>query len=280
MTHTPTFARLPCTYLFVPGNRPERFAKALAAGADRIIVDLEDAVAPHDKAAARGAVQAWMQALDPTQRATVLVRINDALSAWYADDLAMLGVAQASAVMLPKCETAAPVQQVLAALPAGGHVLPLIETALGVQNLPAIASAPGIDRLGFGSLDYMVDLDLPGEGQAVDFAAIQIAVASRAAGIAAPVAGVTPALDADRVVHDMQHARSLGFGAKMCIHPMQVQAVRLALTPSPDDAVWARRVMEAWTEGQGGGAIQLDGKMVDKPVVLKAQRILSMAASP
>ena len=277
MTSPTPSATLPITYLFVPGNRPERFAKALAAGADRIIVDLEDAVAPQDKQGAREAVQAWMSAMDAAQRACVLVRINDALSPWYSDDLAMLPQARATAVMLPKCESAHQVAQVLAVLPAGGTVLPLIETAKGVQALAQITAAPGVDRLGFGSLDYMVDLDLPGEGLAVDFAAMQIAIASRAAGIASPVSGVTPALDAGRVATDMHRARALGFGAKMCIHPMQVQAVRTALAPSADDITWAQRVLAAWHDGNGSGAIQLDGKMVDKPVVLKAQRILSLA---
>lgn len=269
---------LPLTYLFVPGNRPERFAKALAAGADRVVVDLEDAVAPADKDQARSAIAQWLGSLDAAQRARVLVRINDAQSAWYGADVAMAGRTAAAGVMLPKCESARQVADLLAALAPGSGVLPLIETARGLLAVHEIAAAPGVQRLAFGALDYAVDLDLPGEGAGLDYAAARIAVASRAAEIATPVAGVTPALDAARVGADMQHARSLGFGAKLCIHPVQVAAVRTALLPSAQELAWARTVLAAWAQGGACGAIQLDGKMVDRPVVLKAQRIAALAA--
>ena len=285
---------LPCTYLFVPGNRPERFAKALAAGADRIIIDLEDAVAPADKATARAAIAQWMGgvASTPDVRSQVLLRINDAATPWHADDLALVRSVQAPCVMLPKCEAASQVAQVLTHLAAGATVLALVETARGLLALHEIAAAPGVARLAFGSLDYMVDLDIPSlrdEGRqgataagggasnvALDFAAVQIAIASRAAGLPSPVAGVTPELDAARVTADMLHARTLGFGAKMCIHPSQVAAVRAALLPSAQELAWAQRVLQAW-DASGGGAIQVDGKMVDRPVVLKAQRIVANA---
>lgn len=268
------------TYLFVPGNRPERFAKALASGADRIILDLEDAVAPDDKSAARAAIQAWLPGLNDSQRSTVLVRINDALSPWYSDDLLLLKPAKVAGVMLSKSEQTQQVEQVLAALAPGGQVVPLVETVKGMLNLQAVAAAKGVERLAFGSLDYMLDLDLPGEGFASDLAATQIAMASRAAGLPAPIAGVTPALDTERVRADMLHARALGYGAKMCIHPMQVTAVRAALAPSDADIAWAQRVITTWNQVNRTGAIQLDGKMVDKPVVLKAERILLLATAP
>lgn len=283
---------LPTTYLFVPGNRPERFAKALASGADRIIIDLEDAVAPADKVIARAAIAQWMTGTGsrPEDRSKVLIRINDAATPWHAEDLALARSVQATCVMLPKCEAASQVAQVLTHLAAGATVLALVETARGLLALHEIATAPGVARLAFGSLDYMVDLDIPslrneggagaGHGTsniALDFAATQIAIASRAAGLPSPVAGVTPELDAARVTGDMAHARALGFGAKMCIHPAQVAAVRAALRPSALELAWAQRVLQAW-DASGGGAIQVDGKMVDRPVVLKAQRIVANAA--
>ncbi len=267
---------LPQTYLFVPGNRPERFAKALASGADRIILDLEDAVAPADKAAARAAIAEWMACAGQAQ-GTVLIRINDAATPWHADDLALARSVQALCVMLPKCEAAGQMSEVLARLAGSATVLPLIETARGMLALPDIASAPGVARLAFGALDYMADLDIPADSLALDVAASQIAVASRAAGLASPLAGVTPALDAAQVTDDMRHARSLGFGAKMCIHPAQVAAVRAALAPSAEELAWAHRVLQA-CQASGAGAFQLDGKMVDRPVVLKAQRIAAQAA--
>ena len=266
----------PQTYLFVPGNRPERFAKALASGADRIILDLEDAVAPADKAAARTAMAEWMGSAGEA-REKVLIRINGDTTPWHEEDLALIRAVRAVCVMLPKCEAAPQVSAVLAHLTGNATVLPLIETARGMLALPAIAAAPGVARLAFGSLDYMVDLDIPAHSVALDYAASQIAIASRAAGLASPVAGVTPALDAARVTEDMVHARTLGFGAKMCIHPSQVAAVRAALAPSAEELAWAQRVMQAW-KASGTGAIQVDGKMVDLPVVRKAERIAAQAA--
>jgi citrate lyase subunit beta/citryl-CoA lyase len=264
---------LPTTYLFVPGNRPERFAKALASGADRVILDLEDAVAPNDKAGARAAIAEWM-ANPAAPRERILIRINDVTSAWHADDLALVYVVQVACVMLPKCESAHQVAALRAYLAPEASVLALIETARGMVALQEIAAAPGVLRLAFGALDYMVDLDLPAGSPALDFAAAQIAIASRAAGLASPVAGVTPELDAVRVAADMAQARALGFGAKMCIHPAQVAAVRAALAPSAEEIAWAQRVLQAW-HASTGGALQLDGKMIDRPVVLKAERILA-----
>ena len=260
------------TYLFVPGNRPERFAKALASGADRVILDLEDAVAPADKAAARRAVAEWIHS-QSTLVDRLLVRINDDASPSYADDLALLAASPLRCVMLPKCESPAQVAVVLAQLPSGSQVLPLIETARGLQAVQAIAQAPGVARLAFGSLDFMLDLDVPADSLMLAMAAAQIALASRAAGLPAPVAGVTPALDAAQVSADMAHARSLGFAAKMCIHPAQVAAVLAALAPSAAELAWAERVLQA-----SAAVLQLDGKMVDRPVLLRAERLLARAA--
>jgi citrate lyase subunit beta/citryl-CoA lyase len=264
------------TYLFVPGNRPERFAKALASGADRVILDLEDAVAPADKAAARSAVAQWLHSQSALAD-RLLVRINDDASPWYADDLALLAASPLRCVMLPKCESPAQVAAVQARLAPGSSTLPLIETARGLQVVQAIAQAPGVARLAFGSLDFMLDLDVPAGSLMLDMAAAQIALASRAAGLPAPVAGVTPALDAAQVSADMAQARSLGFGAKMCIHPAQVAAVLAALAPTAAELAWAQRVLQA-SAAAGGAALQLDGKMVDRPVLLRAERLLARAA--
>jgi citrate lyase subunit beta / citryl-CoA lyase len=274
-------AKSPQTYLFVPGNRPERFAKAISSGADRVILDLEDAVALSDKSGARASVAQWLAQASADVRQHVLIRINADDSPAHADDMAFLCVAQPACVMLPKCESPAQIAAVLSHLPAGASVVALVETARGMLALQAIAAAPGVSRLAFGSLDYMVDLDLPADSLALDLAAANMAVASRAAGLPSPVAGVTPAIDAAQVSEDMLHARSLGFGAKMCIHPTQVAAVTGALAPSAAEVAWALRVLQAVDAAgpEASGAVQLDGKMVDKPVVLRAQRIAAQAAS-
>ncbi|MES2400714.1 MAG: CoA ester lyase [Pseudomonadota bacterium] len=265
----------PASYLFVPGNQPGRFDKALASGADRVIIDLEDAVAPADKSRAREAIAVWMAGI-ANHLSRLLIRINDRTTSWYADDLVLAGNVRIPCVMLPKCEGASQVADVLARLPQHATVLPLIETARGMLALHDIASAKGVDRLAFGSLDYMADLDIPVGSLALDFAATQIALASRAAGIASPLAGVTPDLDGARVAAEMAHARTLGFNAKMCIHPSQVATVHAILAPSNDELAWARRTLQAWNAATGG-AIQLDGKMVDRPVVLRAERIIARA---
>ncbi|KLN53137.1 HpcH/HpaI aldolase/citrate lyase family protein [Variovorax paradoxus] len=264
------------TYLFVPGTRPERFDKALASGADRVVLDLEDAVAADDKASARSAIATWLQAAAPADRSRIVVRINDAGSPWFAADLAALGGAPAASVLLPKAESAAQIAETQAALPHVG-ILALIESACGVSEVDGIAAA-GAQRLVFGTLDFALDLDIDisADASGLGYAASRIAIASRLAGLPAPVAGVTPQLDDEaRLLSDLADARRFGFGAKLCIHPRQVQPIHAALRPSAEALEWARRVLVA--DAASPGAARLDGRMVDRPVVLQAQRTLALA---
>lgn len=270
----------PLTYLFVPGNRPERFAKALASAADRIILDLEDAVAPSDKRGARDAIGVWLASIEQPARQRVLVRINDANSPWHADDLAWLSGQPLTEVMLAKCETPAQVATVLAQMPAGARVLALMETVRGVHGAAAVAAAPGVSRLAFGSIDYQLDLDVPSGSPALEQAAIALVVASRLADLPAPVAGVTPELDVATVAADAECAHRLGFGAKLCIHPQQLAAAHQAFVPGSQAQAWARQVVEAWEHSPHAGAVQVDARMVDKPVYLRAQRILAQSSDP
>lgn len=275
---TPT---APYTYLFVPGNRPERFAKAAASGAERIILDLEDAVAPADKAAARQSIHDWMQATAATlPRHLLMVRINDARSAYFADDMALLRTLPACGAMLSKADTVADLQAVRNALHPGTELLALVETAAGILASQALAAHPAVTRLALGALDLMVDLNIPADSPTLTLAASQLVLASRAAGIPAPVAGVTPSLLAAHTQTDMQEALRIGFGAKMCIHPSQLAGVRQALAPLPAEVHWAQQVITAWDAAQGAhgpaGALQVDGKMVDKPVYLRALRLLDL----
>ena len=270
-------SKLPLTYLFVPGNRPERFAKALASEAGAVIVDLEDAVSPQDKAAARAAIGNWYRTLGDAQ-ARILLRINDDGTAWFDDDLALVREAGICAVVLPKTETASQIARVRSVLPQDGCVVPLVETARGVLNLDSIAAQPGVQRLAFGTLDYAVDLDLSGDERGLLYPSCRMALASRVAGIAAPIAGVTPELGDDaRLLADLAFARACGFGAKLCIHPKQVAAIHAALAPDADEVAWARRVVAAAETSQG--AVQVDGKMVDRPVIAKAMQILARASA-
>ena len=265
------------TYLFVPGDRPERFEKALASGADVVVLDLEDAVVPERKSLARDAIAAWLGRASGAERERAAVRVNDVASPWFAGDLAMLAAAGVAQVMLPKAESADPIAAVRAAMPEAA-VLALIESARGVAQVDAVASAPGVSRLVFGTLDFALDLGIEIEHSAAGlaYAASRIAIASRAAGLPAPVAGVTPELgDEARLLADLAWARGLGFGAKLCIHPQQVAPLHAALAPSDAQLDWARRVIDA-ASGQAG-AVQLDGRMVDKPVLQRARDLLARA---
>jgi citrate lyase subunit beta/citryl-CoA lyase len=269
----------PRSYLFVPGDRPERFAKAFASGADAVIIDLEDAVAPQQKEAARAALAAWCGTKD-AQRAQLVVRINDEASAWFEADLALLRTLGPCKLMLPKAESRPQLDRVAAALPPGTRIIALIESARGLLEVDAIAAAPAVERLAFGTLDYALDLGLTDDGRGLLYPASRIALAARAAQLAPPIAGITTAIDdAAALRSDVELARACGFGAKMCIHPRQVGAVHAMLAPTPEQRDWAERVLAA--AGAGTGAAQVDGKMVDRPVLLRARAILDYpTASP
>ena len=270
------------TFLFVPATRPERIAKALASGAGAVIVDLEDAVAPDDKAAARAALLAAMQALAPEQRGRLLVRTNAAGTPWHTDDVAAVAacVAQGLAgAMLAKAESAAVLQTVARALGPQGLLVPLVESNAGLDALDALAQAPQVVRLAFGHLDFQVDLGMECGADEAELLPVRLALvrASRRAGLAAPVDGVTTATDdLPRLQQDTARSRRMGFGAKLCIHPAQVAPVQAAFAPSPDELAWAQRVLEA-APAHGGAVFRLDGRMVDAPVLALAARLVARA---
>ena len=268
----------PRTYLFVPGNRPERFGKALASRADAIVLDLEDAVAAEAKGQARAAIGDWAAGANAADRARAVVRINAAGSAGFADDLSLLRQAGLAALMLPKAESPDQIHAVRTALP-GARVLALIESARGVSNVDAVAASPGVVRLVFGTLDLALDLDLDiaDHADGLSHAASNLTVASRLADLASPVAGVTPQIDDQpRLLADLAWARRHGLHSKLCVHPVQVEAIHAALAPSRQSIEWAQRVLAA--EAASPGAARLDGRMIDRPVVLQAQRTLQRAA--
>jgi citrate lyase subunit beta/citryl-CoA lyase len=255
------------SYLFVPGDRPERYSKALAAGADAVIVDLEDAVAPPAKEGARDALRAWLTPGQP-----VLVRVNSADTAWFADDIGLAGLPGVAGIVLPKAERPEDIARLVRE--GARTVLPLIESALGFHHALELARQPGVERLLFGSIDFSVDLGLTEVVETLQYFRSQLVLVSRLAGILPPVDGVTTQLDdIDRITDDTRRARRNGFGGKLCIHPRQVAPVNAAFAPSADEAAWAARVLQA-VENTDGAAVALDGKMVDRPVILQAQAIM------
>jgi citrate lyase subunit beta/citryl-CoA lyase len=259
------------SYLFVPGNRPDRFDKACAAGADAVIIDLEDAVAPPDKAAARDALANWLDSEQArASKVPVLVRINCINSGCFGDDLRLCRTPGIAGVVLPKAERVADV----AAASPGSPVYPLIETALGFSRITELAAAPRVSRLLFGSIDFKLDMGIDGDRDELLFFRSQIVLASRLAGLLPPVDGVTVDIDDDaRVEDDTHYARRLGFGGKLCIHPNQVPVVNRSFLPSQQRIDWANRILHA-AEAAGGGAVALEGKLIDRPVFVMAQRII------
>jgi citrate lyase subunit beta/citryl-CoA lyase len=268
------------TFLFVPGNRHERFQKAARSGADVVILDLEDGVAPGDKPTAREAIaRGWLdvQAIG----IPIVVRLNALSTVYGEDDLAWAThLHSPAAVMLPKAESAAPIERVHDAL-GGVPVLPLIESAAGYAGLTAVAGARGVLRLFLGHIDFMADTGIVCGAEEAEVAPLRfaIALATRTFRLASPVDGVTIQIsDLDRLRSDTLRAIRFGFGGKMCIHPSQVPVIHDACCPADDELAWARKVLAA-DEAAGGAATQVDGKLVDLPGVLQARRTLARAAA-
>jgi citrate lyase subunit beta/citryl-CoA lyase len=264
------------SFLFVPANRPERFAKALASGTDAVVLDLEDSVPLADKAEARTAIRhSWSQ----LQQApcAVVIRINSPDSEWGQQDLIELqGLTGLAGIMVPKCESAQTLQRVAQAF-AGVCSLPIIESAGGYLALIEIAQAPQVCRLVVGHIDFLADTGMhcSDDQRELDSLRFQVAMCTRQASLAPAVDGVTVSVDDEALIRtDTERALRFGFGAKLCIHPKQVPAVHAALAPQSTQIEWARRVVAAMKESKGA-AVQLDGKMVDLPVVLQAERLLA-----
>lgn len=267
--------------LFVPATRPERFAKALASGADAVIIDLEDAVAPGEKARARQLLARAWPGLAASERERVLVRVNAASTVWHSDDLELLGTLGVAGAIVSKAEQADQLVHVASVLGSACALVPLIESVAGLDAANALARCPQVLRLAFGNIDFQADAGLACGPDEAELLPIRLALllASRRAQLAPPIDGVTADLrDAVQLGRDLTRSRSGGFGGKLCIHPSQVMAVNTTFTPSVAETSWARRVLDA-SAAAGGGVVSLDGRMVDAPVVLLAQRVLARVAN-
>lgn len=253
--------------LFVPANRPERFRKAAASGADAVILDLEDAVPPDAKQDARRSISLGFTDLP------VLVRINGVGSAWHIDDVAVISSLPISGLILPKAELGRPLQKLVADLRRHLPIIALIETARGLRDAFEIAALPGIERLAFGSIDFCAELGCAHTREALLAARSSLVLASRLAGRRPPIDGVTASVDdGDLVRLEARYARDLGFGGKLAIHPRQIGGIYAAFHPDEGEIAWAHRVL-----GAGEGAVAIDGVMVDAPVRVRARSILARA---
>ncbi|WP_110640958.1 CoA ester lyase [Salinicola sp. CPA57] len=265
----------PRSALFVPANRPERIPKALASGADIVIVDLEDAVAPEAKPEARRALSAFLEGAPDD---AIWVRINAADTNDFAEDLALChGRSGIAGLVVPKAESADALAEAGA---RGVALMPLIESACGLQALPELARFPGVRQLSFGALDLGLDLGIEPGSEGGDWmlnqARYQIIVQSRLAGLAPPIETVHPEFrDMGVIERAARRAVEMGFGGMLCIHPRQVAVVNDAFLPTADQLAWATRVIEAAEQDAGAG--QIDGQMIDAPVMERARRLVASA---
>ncbi len=256
------------SFLFVPGDRPERFHKAAGAGADAVIIDLEDAVGADQKSAARQATVRWL-----SSGRVACVRVNAVDGPDHEADIAALaGLDGLLAVVLPKAVD--PTAATSVAHRTGAAVIALVESAAGMALATSLARAEGVARLAFGHLDYAVDLGADNGRTAMLHARCTLVLASRAAGLPGPLDGVTVSLDDPaRLDDDLAHARDLGMTGKLLIHPRQVEATHAAYLPSAKETAWAQTVLDAVRDGDGG-AVRVGGEMVDAPVMARARAIL------
>lgn len=267
-----------CTnFLFVPGTRPERFMKALDTRAGGVVLDLEDAVPQEDKEAARNAIRAAWPSFSDDHKKRLVIRTNSPGTKFYAADLILAQELQVACLLIPKSESQDQINGAALILP-NTAIIPMIETAVGLDQLKEIANSNQVIRLALGNLDLQADLGMVCDRQETELqtARYQIVLASRLAQIAPPIDGVTPSTDdIERISDDAERAKRMGFGAKLCIHPKQVEIVVNAFTPSEEEISWAKRVIEA-DKASKGGVVKLDGRMIDRPVVLLAQRTLAI----
>jgi citrate lyase subunit beta/citryl-CoA lyase len=265
------------SFLFVPANRTDRYAKALRSGADMVIIDLEDAIARDAKDRARMLLDSAWGDLDHEDR--VVIRINGLDSLELADDAALCASLRPAGVIVPKAESVEALEALherLGQIP----LIPMIESAVGLRDIDSIARATGTARLAFGHIDFQADLGMvPGPEQS-ELAPVRfgMVLASRAAGIAGPIDGITLETNkANEIVTATRRGIRFGFTGKLCIHPDQIDPVHAAFAPSAEDAAWARRVVEA-AESSKGAAVKVDGRMVDRAVILLAERVLALAS--
>ena len=272
--------------LFLPATAEHLLAKATERGADALVIDLEDAIPPDRKAGARPMARAAVAQL-AQRAATVLLRVNSDPALW-AQDLQGMPLSQLAAVMLPKVETLSELENFSQALRAraidSGHPPPpiaaLLETPLGVLAAEQIAQHPALCALGFGAEDYAGALGVPPEPAALAWPAQKVLTCAHAYGLACwGLAGSIAAVDdVAGFEHTVRAGRAMGFTGSVCIHPRQVPIVNRGFSPSAAELAWAERVVAADEAASraGLGAVLLDGRMIDRPIVQRARRWLGL----
>ncbi|MEU5072374.1 CoA ester lyase [Streptomyces asoensis] len=273
-------SRTPLTWLYVPGDRPETVTKALACGADVVIVDLEDAVAPDRKEYARAATA---ERLGEPQPVPVHVRVNSLDSPFAAADLrTMAALPGVAALRLPKVTSPHQITRVAESVPPSDRgAVPLhalLETALGIEHAYAIACAhPSLRGIALGEADLRADLGVRADA-GLDWSRARVVVAARAAGLAPPPQSVHPDIrDLEGLATSCAHGRTLGFLGRAAIHPRQLPIIEQAYLPTQHELEEAETIVKAAAIDQGAQALP-DGRFIDAAMVATAQRTLSLAA--
>lgn len=282
------------SYLYAPGSAPEVMRKALVAGADAVVLDLEDAVAPQRKGEARAEVGALLRELasgdGQVSGSAVHVRINRSGDGYLEDDLEAVVLPALGAIRLPKAESPAAIASVAARLdelerargirPGRIRLYPTVESALGAVSIAELATSPRVARFAIGTADLLADIFAAGDD---DLATLhvrsELVLRSRVAGIGPPVDSVfTDLEDLDGLRRQAGRARALGFQGKSIIHPRQLPAVHEVFTPSTEELNRAERIVAALErEDRGGsGVVSLDGSLVDAAVVARALATLAL----
>ncbi len=260
--------------LFAPGSDERKLLRALQAGADAVVADLEDAVAPARKSEARALVT---QVLGRARSAAaVMVRVNAAESPHFEPDLELVQSLPLQAIVMPKATP----ESVDALGRSGPPVIAIVETAQGLRLAYETALHPRVEALVLGAVDLGLELGLEPrpDGQEVLFARSKLVLDSAAAGIRGPFDLVhLDVRDGEGLDAECRLARSLGFRGKACIHPAQVDIVNAVFAPGEDELARARRIVESYARGiaEGRGAVALDGEMIDLPVVERARRLIA-----
>jgi citrate lyase subunit beta/citryl-CoA lyase len=279
------------SFLFAPGNHARKVEKVFGAGADAVILDLEDAVPVADKDQTRALVVAAMQR---PRSSLGYVRINGVGTRWCMGDVESVIGPWLDGIVVPKVESPDQLRLISEkisdaerrfGLPGGSiDLMPIIETALGIESARDIAAAgPRVRRLAFGGGDYTTELDIiwTAEEHELAYARARLTHASRIAGIEPPIDTVCVQVkDVERFRQSAWNGRRAGFAGKLCIHPDQVAACHEVYSPSPQEIERAQRIVAAFEAAEAGGSasIRVDGEFVDYPIVGRARRVLALAA--
>ena len=262
---------MPIAPLFVPAQKIDLYAKADQSAADAVFLDLEDAVSPSEKQAARAGLSS---AKDHIQ-SQVMVRINDPRSVFFDDDCKAVAKSEITAVILPKCEGHGDIAAVSGQLDKPCDIIAMIESAKGLDRLDEILSHQAITGIIFGNLDFALDCGLSSTRQALAYARSHLVTKARLHDCQPPLDGITANFrDQEQLQSDLAYAKEMGFGGRLCIHPDQTAPTLSAFMPTKDEIAKATAILDA---AGGRSLAQYEGGMIDKPVIEAAQRLLERA---